>query len=254
MGDSSISNYADDNVRTWSNLFSGIIWLFWGIGLIAACQIAAAILLGVVEALQTGIKPDEAAVQRLFEDGDLIGIAFPLAMVIVVALLALVIKFRRKRSIVEYLALRPQPVGVLIRWLGLAALLLLANYISGVVFDRPDMPEWMATAFATVDYKYLFMFGLVVCGPVLEEVLYRGYILRASLESKLHPSAAILLVSALWALTHVQYDMYDMFWVFVLGIFLAYSRFRTGSLYPAVAIHCAWNFVAYIGLEYNLGQ
>lgn len=254
MSDSSISNYADNNIRTWSNLFSGIIWLFWGVGLIVACQIAAAILLCVVEAVQTGIKPDEAAVHRLFQDGDLIGIAFPLAMVIVVALLALVIRFRRKRSIVEYLALRPQPVGVLIRWLGLAALVLLASYISGVVFDRPDVPEWMATAFTTVDYKYLFLFGLVVCGPVLEEVLYRGYILRALLESKLHPSAAILLVSALWALTHLQYDLYDMFWVFVLGILLAYSRFRTGSLYPAITIHCAWNFVAYIALEYSLGQ
>lgn len=253
MSDSSISNCADDNVRTWSNLFSGFIWLFWGFGLIVACQIAAAILLAVVEAVQTGIKPDEAAIQRLFEDGDLIGIAFPVAMVIVVALIALVIKFRRKRAIVEYLALRPQPIGVLIRWLGLAALLLLASYISGVVFNRPDVPEWMATAFATVDYKYLFLFGLAVCGPVLEEVLFRGYILRASLESKLHPSAAILLVSALWALTHLQYDLYDMFWIFVLGILLAYSRVRTESLYPAITIHCAWNFVAYIGLEYQLG-
>jgi len=252
MSDSSISHCADDNVRTWSNLFSGIIWLFWGVVIIGACQIAAAILLAVVEALKTGIKPDQVTFQKLFEDGDLIGIAFPLAMVIVLALLALVIKFRRKRSIVEYLALRPQPVGVLMRWLGLASLLLLANSISGVVLNRPNVPEWIATAFATVDYKYLFLFGLVVCGPVLEEALYRGYLLRAALESKLHPSAAIVLVSALWALTHLQYDLYDMFWVFILGILLAYSRFRTGSVFPAVTIHCVWNAAAYIAWEYNL--
>jgi len=254
MSDSTISNCAAENVRTWSNLFSGLIWLFWGFGLIVACQFAAAVFLGVQQMLQTGVEPDEAAVQKLFEDGDLIGIAFPVAMVIVVALIALVIKFRRKRSVVEYLALRPQPIGVLMRWLGLAVLLLSVSYVSGVVFDRPDVPEWMVTAFTTVDYKYLFVFGLAVCGPVVEEVLYRGYILRASLESRLHPGVAIVLVSALWALTHLQYDLYDMFWIFALGILLAYSRVRTGSLYPAITIHCAWNLLAYIGLEYTLGQ
>jgi membrane protease YdiL (CAAX protease family) len=130
---------------------------------------------------------------------------------------------------------------------------MLASYISAIVFDRPDVPEWLETAFVMVDYKYLFWFGLVICAPVLEEVLFRGYILRAWLESKLHPSTAILLVSVLWALTHFQYDFYDMFWVFILGVLLAYSRVRSGSLYPAISIHCAWNFVAYIGLEYHLG-
>jgi hypothetical protein len=214
---------------------------------------AAAIILGVVEALQSGINPDETSIQRLFEDGDLIGIAFPTAMVAVLTLITLVVKFRRKRSVVEYLALNPQPIGVLMRWLGLAGLIMLASYISAIVFDRPDVPEWLETAFVMVDYKYLFWFGLVICAPVLEEVLFRGYILRAWLESKLHPSTAILLVSVLWALTHFQYDFYDMFWVFILGVLLAYSRVRSGSLYPAISIHCAWNFVAYIGLEYHLG-
>lgn len=253
MSDSNMSNYPDQNVRTWSNLFSGMIWLFWGFGLILASQIAAAIILGVIEATQSGIQPDETSIQRLSEDGDLIGIAFPIAMVAVLALITLVVKFRRKRSVIEYLALNPQPIGVLMRWLGLAGLVMLASYLSDIVFERPYMPEWLVTAFVTVDYKYLFLFGLAFCGPVLEEVLFRGYILRAWLESKLHPGTAIVLVSALWALIHFQYDFYDMFWVFIIGLLLAYSRVRSKSLYPAITIHCAWNFVAYIGLEYHFG-
>jgi hypothetical protein len=238
------------NVRTWSNLVSAFIWLFLGVGLIVACQIGAAMYMIVAEALRTGVKPDEAEVQRLIQDGDLIGIAFPVAMVLVVGLIALVVRYRRKRPIAEYLALRPQPVGVLLRWLGYAALLLLAANVSGALFQRPDVPEWMATTVSTVDHPYVFVFALAVCGPVLEEVLFRGYILRASLESRLHPLAAIVLVSALWALTHLQYDLYDMFWIFLLGILLAWSRLRTGSLYPAVAVHCTWNLVAYLGAVY----
>ncbi len=241
-------------VRTWSNFFSGLIWLITGYLVIVLSQIIAAIVVGVLEAQKTGVTPDESEMQRIFEDGDLIGFSFPPGMIAVVVLITIVIKFRRKCTVTEYLALNSLPPGIILRWVGLAGLVMIANFASDFAFNRPNVPAWTEAVFNSVDYKLLFVIGLTISGPILEEVLCRGYVLRAWMESKLHPCLAILLVTSLWTLMHLQYDLYDMSWVFILGLLLAYSRIRSGSLYPAIAIHCAWNFSSYLALEYYLGN
>ncbi len=253
MNDFNTGDNINNDIKTWSNFFSGLIWFVVGFIIIVITQIAAVIGLGVIEALESGVKPNEQEVQRLFEDGDIIGIAFFFATILILLLVVLVIKFRRKREVKEYLALNSKPINVFMKWLGVALIILLANYVCDILFDRPAMPEWVINTFKTVDYKFLYFLGIVVFAPILEEVLYRGYILRTWLESRLHPNLAIFLLSALWALTHLQYDLYDMFWIFVLGILLAYSRIRSGSLYPAICIHCSWNLFSYFLVSYYLG-
>lgn len=238
--------------RSWSNFYSGLIWYVLGFLIIVGSQIIAGIVLVAIETLRAGTALDEAAATEIFLDGDIIGIAFPIGMVAIIATVSLLIKYRRKRDIAEYLALNNRSLGVIVRWLKSAALILGLCWASGIIFNRPDVPEWVEKTYCSLDYKFLFFFALVICAPILEEVLYRGYILRAWMESKLDPTVAVVLLSVLWAATHLQYDLYDMFWVFVLGLFLAYARLRSGSLYPAIAIHSAWNLAAFLAMEYHL--
>lgn len=238
--------------RTWSNFFSGIIWFVVCFVIIVAFSLAGAIVLGIIEAQQTGVTPNETAMLGLLQDGDLIGISYPPTMVAVIATLLLVIKFRRKRTAAEFLALNPQSFASLLKWLGLTGILLIVSVISGMVFDRPEVNEWMVTTFNTVDYKYLFAFALIVCAPILEETLFRGYILGVWLESKLHPWVAILLTSILWSAIHLQYDLYDMTFIFALGVLLGYARVKSNSLFPAIVIHAAWNLLAFAVTQYHL--
>jgi membrane protease YdiL (CAAX protease family) len=94
---------------------------------------------------------------------------------------------------------------------------------------------------------------MCLLGPLLEELLFRGYILKTWMQSKLGPLRAGVLVSLLWALIHLQYDAYDMFWVFLLGLLLSWSRLKTESIYPPLLLHVFWNSVASAQLLYYVG-
>ena len=238
-------------VSTWSSFFSGLIWMCVGWVVIVASQMVAAVFLAAIETQRRGARLSEAEAQEIMADGDTVSIGLPLAMVAVITIVAVVVNTRRKRSFAEYLALNPLPVGALIRWLWVAAILLIANVLFDRLLGRPAVPDWLEYAYITADHNVLFFLGIVLCAPVLEEVLYRGFVLRAWLESRLPPGAAVGLLSAAWALSHIQYDLYDMSWIFVFGLLLAYARIRSGSLFPAIAIHCMWNLASFIALAMN---
>lgn len=235
--------------RTWSSFFSGLIVLVLGIALMFLAQVVAVVIMVSGETMERGGELERADVMRISVDGDLLGIAFPLGMIAVIALVSIVVTTRRRRPVGEYIGLVPIPAGALARWVIVGWMLLGVSIVFGILFGRPDVPEWLAAVFPTIDRKLLFFLAIVVCAPVAEEVLYRGYVLRAWLDSRLSPNAAVVLVSAAWAVTHIQYDLYDSVWVFILGLLLAWARIRSQSLYAPIAIHCAWNLVSLVGLE-----
>ncbi len=45
-------------------------------------------------------------------------------------------------------------------------------------------------------------------------------------------------------MVHLQYDLYEIATVFVLGVVLALARLRTNSLYTTIAMHAMVNFLA----------
>jgi len=235
--------------RTWSNVFSGLLWFAIGFTVITGAQIVVATAFGLSLSRQTGTEMDERVMQRIFLDGDLVGFAFPLAFVALAALVLAAIH-RRGRQTVEYLALKPVSPIVLARWAAVTLLLMLFSYVIGLVSGRPDIPEWLEAAYPTVDHAILFGFSIVLVGPLLEEMLYRGYILKTWLESRLSRTTTIVLLSLLWTVTHLQYDVYDMLWIFILGLALAYARVATGSLYPPLLMHMLWNGAALMQLEW----
>lgn len=81
-------------------------------------------------------------------------------------------------------------------------------------------------------------------------MLFRGYVLPTWVGSKLGVRGATLPVSVLWAAAHLQYDLYDQCWIVVLGVFLAFARLRTTSIYPPLVIHSLWNFVAMVQVSF----
>lgn len=90
------------------------------------------------------------------------------------------------------------------------------------------------------------MFGayalLVGLGPGIgEELIFRGFILRGFL-SRYGPAVAVLLSGLLFALFH--FDPVHMLAVFPIGLWLGYVVVRTGSIYPAVAVHVGINVMS----------
>ena len=55
---------------------------------------------------------------------------------------------------------------------------------------------------------------------------------------------AIFLSSAVWAALHMQYGLFEIGVIFVMGVFLGAARHITGSLPLTMLLHCVANGVA----------
>lgn len=88
------------------------------------------------------------------------------------------------------------------------------------------------------DNIWVVLLTVVLVAPVVEEIVFRGALFRA-LERSIHPWAAILIPSVLFALAHT--DPVQMGYTFVLGMIFAFVRARSGKLLPCVFMHIAFN-------------
>jgi membrane protease YdiL (CAAX protease family) len=83
----------------------------------------------------------------------------------------------------------------------------------------------------------------VLLGPLLEEVVYRGLFLQLA-RRYLSLWIAIVLSSAVFAVTHLPRDLGTVIAAFPFACLFAWMVFRSGSLYPGYLCHAMFNFSA----------
>lgn len=85
--------------------------------------------------------------------------------------------------------------------------------------------------------------SLVVIPPIVEEVLFRGFVFRGFLKS-FHPVVAAVFTSAIFGFAHGQWNVgVD---TFALSLALCYLAYKTNSLWPSVLLHSLKNLIAFI--------
>lgn len=101
--------------------------------------------------------------------------------------------------------------------------------------------------------QFIIVSIVVALIPALgEEFFFRGLILGDLLKGKVHAAVAIPVTGLLFALSHFQYDNIIAIWI--LGSFLGYLYYVSGSLWLPIVAHFTNNFLAVL-LKYlfNLG-
>jgi membrane protease YdiL (CAAX protease family) len=94
--------------------------------------------------------------------------------------------------------------------------------------------------------KVLIILGLAVFGPILEEILFRGY-LQARMDDILkerYPWISIFITAALFSVFHFQYAPLEMLYIFGVGVFLSLMKHKTRSLWFPIIFHTAGNLYA----------
>ena len=89
--------------------------------------------------------------------------------------------------------------------------------------------------------------GYLVVGllaPLVEELVFRGAILRSLLRWKQNPWAGIAISALLFALIHM--NPAQMPHAFLIGLLLGWMYYRTDSIVPGVVYHWVNNTVAYV--------
>lgn len=83
--------------------------------------------------------------------------------------------------------------------------------------------------------------AIVIAGvaPVVEELMYRG--IGFTLLAPLGITAAIVVIGIAFALSHGLIRAFPV--LFLIGAGLAFLRWRTGSIYPAIILHACFNFL-----------
>ena len=96
----------------------------------------------------------------------------------------------------------------------------------------------------------LAFMGLAVFAPIMEELIFRGW-LYGKLRIKIPKVVAILLVSLLFGLVHFQWNVGIT--VFVMSVIACTLREVTGTIYAGTLMHMINNGVAFY-LVYMLGM
>ncbi len=99
-----------------------------------------------------------------------------------------------------------------------------------------------ATAIIEESPLYLVFIFAVVLGPIVEEVMFRGIVLRRLLP--FGEGFAILTSALLFGLFHGNLSQF--IYAFLLGAFFGFLYCRTGRLHHAILLHATINFVGSI--------
>jgi uncharacterized protein len=150
----------------------------------------------------------------------------------------------------DFLGVRPThwlfyPLAVLLG----AALFLPGTVLYGAIerLTHHEPESQMAELFdaASPPRKALTALVVILFGPTLEEVLFRGALFRPML--KVHPAPMVIGVTAtLFALAHGEYQSFLP--IGILGIALGMLRRASGSLAPTILLHATFNAVSFYSM------
>jgi uncharacterized protein len=176
-------------------------------------------------------------------DGTVVALNVAIADPATVAVLVIAILIARAPP-AAYLALTwptPRHLGAgLIGLVGLIAIADAALYFGGYPLVTPFQEQSYTTAAAQGSLAALWV-GTVVVAPAGEEAMYRGFLFRGWARSDRMAWPAIIVISLLWAAPHLQYDWTGILLIFIVGLFLGWMRWRSGSALLTFLLHALFN-------------
>lgn len=116
----------------------------------------------------------------------------------------------------------------------------------------PEWPKWVQEIVDQAEWQLVMLmqtrggyFVIALLAPVVEEMVFRGCVLRDLLRWRPERRWLMISLSALlFALSHL--NPAQMPHAFVIGLLLGWIYSRTGSIVPGIAYHWANNTAAYL--------
>lgn len=133
--------------------------------------------------------------------------------------------------------------------LGSAVAILTSGFVVSSLMSLLDwIPNIMEQSFDILQSGWGGILTIVIIGPVLEELLFRGAITKALLQ-QYDPPKAIFISALLFGIIHI--NPAQIIPAFLIGILLAWTYYKTGSLIPGIFMHILNNSLSvYISYKY----
>ncbi|MCG8347272.1 MAG: CPBP family intramembrane metalloprotease [Chloroflexales bacterium] len=157
----------------------------------------------------------------------------------------------RQESLAQIGFRAARPLHLAAQGIGLGLVLLALNLIIANIFSQLGISQNQSDNFplrsGDLIGQILIAIAVSVIGPLGEEILFRGYIFNALLQSW-GRLAAYLISALLFSLAHslaaTQGISALLAPTFIIGLVLAWNMHRTGSLLPSFIAHATNNSIA----------
>jgi uncharacterized protein len=176
-------------------------------------------------------------------DGVLVTQFIVISNPVTIAVIALAVRLARADQ-AEYLGFKwPRTRDVIVGIAGLIGLIGVCDallYFSDGALVTPFQLQSYTTAAAEGWLPAMFAAAVLVA-PAGEEIMFRGFLFRGWARSERTVWPAIIVISVLWAGLHIQYDWTGILQIFVIGLFLGWMRWRSGSALLTFLLHALFN-------------
>ncbi len=242
--------------------YRGSVWGFWGTflwGIVILItflmgQILPLIAYMIVEGTSLSFESFNSLAATASTDVFLLFLSSVGGMLLVVPVAFGIAKLKRGSLLKDYFALNGFKWKTLGFWLLIFIVLQIATSFLIEALGAKDIPNFMLNLeYPTRMHKILLLIAVMVAAPVVEEVVFRGFLLKGFANSFMGMHGAVLVTSALWAVIHMQYEIVYLIAIFVIGLVFAYARLLSNSLFIPMIMHSLMNFLATMGLFYEKG-
>ena len=228
-------------------------WGFWAtIGwsalvllLFMLIQVIAVIPVMLVAMFRDPKFDSQAFATTLESNGLFLAVATLISAPVCLGMIYLAIRLRRG-PVGQYLALNMPSRGQLVTWVAGLAVFILCSDGLALLTGRDVVTPFMLEIWQSAGFVPLLLLALIVFAPIWEEAMFRGFMFTGLASSPVGATGAVLIPSALWAVMHTQYDVFEIGTIFVMGIFLGIARLRTRSTLLTIILHAIVNLVAII--------
>jgi len=240
-------------------------WATIGLGLAIGLLFLAAqtlVLIGfLVVKIASGPIPDLLDyVQSLASNGLVVSLSTIASAVAGIALIILFVRVHGNKSVADYIGLRhisrKTVVALLavfiLTFAAIAGFETLINTLTHSTSAESANSSFMADTYSTASWLPLLWIAVVGFAPAFEEAFFRGFLFAGLQRSRIGAVGTVLFTSLVWASLHLQYNIFGMATIIILGIVLGVVRLKTRSLWSTILMHSAWNFIALLGTAISL--
>jgi len=242
---------------------SSKIWGFWGTflwgivigGLLFLGQLIPLLIYMKVVGEVISLENFLLFAQKVETDAWLLSISVIGSALIVVPLVFGIAKLKRGSVLKEYFDLRGYSWKTFWTWMGILVLLLIFEGYAIEAMGAKEIPNFMMNIeFPNRLSMYLLAFSVMFIAPLIEEVVFRGFLLKGFSETFMGAEGAVVVTSLLWAIIHLQYEFAYVAVIFMIGLVFGYARIKTKSLFVPMTMHLVMNGVASLGLFFEKGM
>ncbi len=156
-----------------------------------------------------------------------------------------------KKSIKHSFRIRPISIlafrDIIFVAVGMFFLIELIDIFSESVFQFTRNPQTDLKVLYPLNFILIFIVsGLIT--PIVEEAIFRGYLLRAMFRNKFSMPAAIIVTSLVFTLSHLTFAHAPA--IFIAGLILGFVSYSFYSIIPCIIIHSIFNIMVLIDINF----